>query len=33
VSVVAVGAKALAFAVQYVVFRILVTGRLRAASA
>jgi intracellular septation protein A len=33
VSVVAVGAKVLAFAVQYVVFRILVTGRLRAASA
>jgi intracellular septation protein len=33
VSVVAVGAKVAAFAVQYVVFRILVTSRLRAASA
>ena len=33
VSVVAVGAKVVAFAVQYVVFRILVTSRLRAASA
>jgi intracellular septation protein len=32
VSVVAVGAKIAAFAVQYVVFRILVTSRLRAAS-
>ena len=33
VSVVAVGAKVLAFAVQYVVFRILVTNRIRAANA
>jgi intracellular septation protein A len=33
VSVVAVGAKVAAFAVQYVVFRILVTSRIRAASA
>ncbi len=33
VSVVAVGAKVAAFAVQYVVFRIVVTSRLRAASA
>ncbi|THD50007.1 MAG: intracellular septation protein [Bradyrhizobium sp.] len=33
VSVVAVGAKVAAFAVQYVAFRILVTSRLRAASA
>ncbi len=32
VSVVAVGAKVAAFAVQYVVFRILMTSRLRAAS-
>jgi intracellular septation protein A len=32
VSVVAVGAKVAAFAVQYVAFRILVTSRLRAAS-
>jgi intracellular septation protein len=33
VSVIAVGAKVLAFAVQYVVFRILVTKRIRAANA
>jgi intracellular septation protein A len=33
VSVVAVGAKVLAFALQYVVFRILVTNRIRAAGA
>jgi intracellular septation protein A len=33
VSVVAVGAKIAAFAVQYVVFRILITGRVRAARA
>ena len=33
VSVVAVGAKVLAFAVQYVVFRLLVTSRIRAARA
>ncbi len=33
VSVIAVGAKVLAFAVQYVVFRILVTNRIRAAGA
>lgn len=33
VSVVAVGAKVAAFAVQYVVFRILITNRLRAARA
>ena len=33
VSVVAVGAKVLAFAVQYLAFRIIITGRLRAASA
>ena len=33
VSVVAIGAKVLAFAVQYVVFRLLVTGRIRAARA
>jgi intracellular septation protein A len=33
VSVVAVGAKILAFAVQYVAFRILVTSRIRAARA
>ena len=33
VSVVAVGAKVLAFAVQYVVFRILVTNRIRAVGA
>ena len=33
VSVVAVGAKIAAFAVQYVAFRILITGRLRAARA
>ncbi len=33
VSVVAFGAKIVAFAVQYVVFRILVTGRIRAARA
>ena len=31
VSVVAIGAKVLAFAVQYVVFRLLVTSRIRAA--
>jgi intracellular septation protein len=33
VSVVAFGAKAVAFAVQYVAFRMLVTGRIRAARA
>ena len=33
VSVVAVGAKVAAFAVQYVAFRILITGRVRAARA
>jgi intracellular septation protein A len=33
VSVVLIGAKVLAFAIQYVAFRILVTGRIRAASA
>jgi intracellular septation protein len=33
VSVVAIGAKVLAFAVQYVVFRLLVTSRIRAARA
>jgi hypothetical protein len=33
VSVVAIGAKVMAFAVQYVAFRILVTKRLRAAAA
>jgi intracellular septation protein len=33
VSVVAVGAKVVAFAVQYVTFRILVTNRIRAANA
>jgi intracellular septation protein len=33
VSVVAIGAKVAAFAVQYVAFRILVTGRIRAARA
>jgi intracellular septation protein len=33
VSVVAVGAKILAFAVQYVVFRFIITGRLRARAA
>ena len=33
VSVIAVGAKVVAFAVQYVVFRILVTNRIRAVSA
>jgi intracellular septation protein len=33
VSFVAIGAKILAFAIQYVVFRILVTGRIRAARA
>ena len=33
VSVVLIGAKLIAFAVQYVAFRILVTGRLRAARA
>jgi len=33
VSVIAVGAKVLAFAVQYVVFRILVTNRIRAVNA
>jgi len=33
VSVVAVGAKVLAFAVQYVVFRVLITNRLRARAA
>ena len=32
VSVVAVGAKIVAFAVQYVAFRVLITGRLRAAA-
>jgi intracellular septation protein len=32
VSVVAIGAKVAAFAVQYVAFRILVTARLRAAA-
>jgi len=31
VSFVAIGAKILAFAIQYVVFRILITGRIRAA--
>jgi intracellular septation protein len=31
VSFVAIGAKILAFAIQYVIFRILVTGRIRAA--
>ena len=30
VSVIAVGAKVIAFAIQYVVFRILVTARIRA---
>jgi intracellular septation protein A len=33
VSVVLIGAKVLAFAIQYVAFRILVTGRIRAARA
>jgi intracellular septation protein len=33
VSVVLIGAKLVAFAVQYVVFRLLVTNRLRAARA
>jgi intracellular septation protein len=33
VSVVLIGAKVLAFAIQYVAFRILVTGRIRAAKA
>jgi len=33
VSFVAIGAKILAFAIQYVVFRILITGRIRAARA
>jgi intracellular septation protein len=33
VSVVAIGAKVAAFAVQYVAFRLLVTSRLRAARA
>jgi uncharacterized membrane protein len=33
VSVIAVGAKVLAFAVQYAVFRILVTIRIRAVNA
>ena len=33
VSVVALGAKIVAFAVQYVAFRVLVTGRIRAARA
>jgi hypothetical protein len=33
VSVVAIGAKILAFAVQYVAFRIVITNRLRAARA
>jgi len=33
VSVVALGAKVVAFAVQYVAFRVLVTGRIRAARA
>jgi intracellular septation protein len=33
VSVVAIGAKVLAFAIQYVAFRILVTNRIRAARA
>jgi intracellular septation protein A len=33
VSVVAVGAKVVAFAVQYVAFRILITGRIRSARA
>ena len=33
VSVVAVGARVMAFAVQYVVFRTLVTRRIRAAGA
>jgi intracellular septation protein len=33
VSVVLIGAKIAAFAIQYVAFRILVTGRIRAASA
>ena len=33
ISFVSVGAKILAFAVQYVLFRVLVTGRLRAAGA
>jgi intracellular septation protein A len=33
VSVVAIGAKVLAFAVQYVVFRILITNRIRGARA
>jgi len=33
ISVVAVGAKILAFAIQYVVFRVIVTRRLRAATA
>ncbi|WFU43854.1 septation protein IspZ [Bradyrhizobium sp. CB82] len=32
VSVVAVGAKVAAFAIQYVIFRIVITGRLRAAA-
>ncbi|MCP3477274.1 septation protein IspZ [Bradyrhizobium sp. CCGUVB1N3] len=32
VSVVAVGAKIAAFAIQYVIFRIIITGRLRAAA-
>jgi intracellular septation protein len=33
VSVIAVGAKVIAFAVQYVLFRILVTNRIRALGA
>ena len=33
ISVVAIGAKVLAFAVQYVVFRVLITTRIRAARA
>jgi intracellular septation protein len=32
VSVVLIGAKVVAFAVQYAAFRILVTGRIRAAA-
>jgi intracellular septation protein len=31
VSFVAIGAKVLAFAIQYVAFRLLITGRIRAA--